>query len=220
MSRRFMPCYNVNPLKCKWAVEETGYWLTPIGLNKPWHKKIDAICGSMFLAMPRKFALLSVPSQFNDISLQAARNANPTKCPILDFGVVPLICYYLSKPNATWKIAIPTPLLKDIVRWYHCVLNHTGMTRLLHGPGYGTLPPREAPLVPWEEVAVNLIGPWKIKVNRQELVFHALTCIDPVINLTKLICINNKHEVRKRVDRSISLVFAMRSPSRHGVHRL
>jgi hypothetical protein len=41
-----------------------------------------------------------------------------------------------------------------------------------------------------------------------------------VINLTKLICINNKHEVRKRVDRSISLVFAMRSPSRHGVHRL
>ena len=45
---------------------------------------------------------------------------------------------------------------------------------------------------PWLEVAVDLIGPWSIKVNSQELVFHALTCIDTVTNLAEVIRIENK----------------------------
>eukprot|EP00978_Attheya_sp_CCMP212_P034949 scaffold149608_cov54-Attheya_sp.AAC.1 len=61
--------------------------------------------------------------------------------------------------------------------------------------GYGHPPPREADMAPWREVAVDLIGPWKVKlghlpvVNEAEayVTFNALTCIDPVTNLTELI---------------------------------
>ena len=49
----------------------------------------------------------------------------------------------------------------------------------------------QAPLAPWDEVAVDLIGPWSIHINGQDLVFHALTCIDTVTNLTALVCSNN-----------------------------
>ncbi len=37
--------FTVNPLKCKWAIQEAdwpSYWFTPTGM-KPWYKKIDGI---------------------------------------------------------------------------------------------------------------------------------------------------------------------------------
>jgi hypothetical protein len=51
------------------------------------------------------------------------------------------------------------------------------------GPGHGELPERDAQLLPWNKVAVDLIGPWKISIDGQELEFNALTCVDPVTNL-------------------------------------
>ncbi len=47
-------------------------------------------------------------------------------------------------------------------------------------------------IAPWEEVAINLIGPWKVKGNGQQVEFNALTCIDAASNLVKLICVDNK----------------------------
>ena len=49
-------------------------------------------------------------------------------------------------------------------------------------------------------MAVDLIGPWKIKVRGREYEFSALTCIDTVTNLVELVRINNKssEEVSKR----------------------
>ena len=37
----------------------------------------------------------------------------------------------------------------------------------LAGRGYGLLPKQEVWIAPWEEVAINLIGPRKVKVNGQ-----------------------------------------------------
>ena len=52
---------------------------------------------------------------------------------------------------------------------------------------YGQLAPRQAPLLPWNEVHVDSIGPWKIKVNGLDLEFCALTMLDPVFNLLEIV---------------------------------
>jgi hypothetical protein len=48
----------------------------------------------------------------------------------------------------------------------------------LAGRGYGLQPKQEVRIAPWEEVAINLIGPWKVKVNGQQVEFNELTCIN------------------------------------------
>jgi len=46
--------------------------------------------------------------------------------------------------------------------------------------------------VPWNEVAVDLVGPWHVKVQQKEYVFLALTCIDPVTGFAELVRIDDK----------------------------
>eukprot|EP00957_Ditylum_brightwellii_P174903 13317741-Ditylum_brightwellii.AAC.1 len=46
--------------------------------------------------------------------------------------------------------------------------------------------------MPWAEVAVDLIGPWTLTIQGQEVEFSALTSIDPVTNLIELQRIDNK----------------------------
>ncbi len=47
-------------------------------------------------------------------------------------------------------------------------------------------------IAPREEVAIDLIGPWKVKVNGPQVEFNALTCIDMALNLVELIRVDNK----------------------------
>jgi putative transposase len=170
---------------------------------------------------PLNYGLIQA-NQFEDNQLQIMHQQRPEQYPIIDMGNdIQLICQ--TRPNKPWRIAIPTVMVENIIRWYHQVLGHVGIVRLhqtisthfvhpflkvrieqivkscdiclrrkLPGAGYGELPPREATLVPWYEVAVDLIGPWTMLVNGQELEFNALTCIDPVSNLVELARIENK----------------------------
>ena len=104
--------------------------------------------------------------------------------------------------------------------WYHILLGHCGQQKLydtvrarfhasnlqkacIHtvnwcphkcqlNKNYGHLPPQIAGLFPWKTVAVDLIGPWKVKINQIELEFRALTCINPVSNVVEAIWIKDK----------------------------
>ena len=57
---------------------------------------------------------------------------------------------------------------------------------------YGELPPRNAINTAWQEVAIDLIGPWMFTVNGASYTFHALTMIDTVTNYCELIRIDKK----------------------------
>ena len=121
-----------------------------------------------------------------------------------------------------WKIYLPVTMIANVIHWYHVTLGHVGIQKLYdtirdrfssprlytlcmnyrcpdnchqykqQGVGYGHLPARNAQVAPWDEVAVDLIGPWKIEVQGREFTFNALTCIDPVSNLVEIVRINNK----------------------------
>jgi hypothetical protein len=139
----------------------------------------------------------------------------------LDPNVDDIICYKKDPTQDNWKIALPDSMVNDTVKWFHQVMGHPGEKRLtellrqryhnpaLHrhieqlkcsdcqkykisGRGYGLLPEREVRIAPWEEVAIDLIGPWEVKVNGRQVEFNGLTCIDTASNLVKLIRIDNK----------------------------
>eukprot|EP00536_Pseudo-nitzschia_multiseries_P015222 jgi/Psemu1/41682/gm1.41682_g len=124
--------------------------------------------------------------------------------------------------NQEWKIVIPATLIQQVIRWYHIVHGQCGIQRLYDtitsrfyspnlqqlckqhacpvncheskegGRGYGLLPPRDEAVAPWNEVCVDLIGPWRIQAGERQYEFKALTTIDPVTNLVKIVRIKNK----------------------------
>jgi hypothetical protein len=139
----------------------------------------------------------------------------------LDDNFDDIICYKKDPTQPNWKIALLESMIVDTVKWFHQVMGHPGEKRLkntlnqhyhhprlryhidklmckdcqkykLAGCGYSLPPKQEVRIAPWEEVAINLIGPWKVKVNDQQVEFNALTCIDMASNLVKLIRVDNK----------------------------
>jgi hypothetical protein len=60
--------------------------------------------------------------------------------------------------------------------------------------GHGETAPREAGLLPWSEVDVDMIGPWTLEVGDRTEKFSALTIIDLVTNLVEIVCVNSKQQ--------------------------
>ena len=81
------------------------------------------------------------------------------------------------------------PELRKYIDQYKCL--HCEKHKL-QGKGYGLLPERETRTEPFEEVAVDLIGPWKITLNKEKYEFNALTSIDTVTNLVEIVRIDRK----------------------------
>ena len=62
----------------------------------------------------------------------------------------------------------------------------------IHHKPYGHLPPKNVSHIqPWDEVHVDMIGPWKVVINNFEYQFRAVTCIDAIINLPEVIPVEN-----------------------------
>ena len=78
------------------------------------------------------------------------------------------------------------------------------------GRQFGELTPREALAVPWQEIHVDMIGPWTIKLRGQALKFIALTTIDPVTNLLELCSV--KQKMAKESRRALELSWLCRYP--------
>ena len=62
----------------------------------------------------------------------------------------------------------------------------------LDGKGYGLLPMQNLKEQPFEEVAVDLIGPWVVQVRGKTYEFNALTAIDTVATLVEIVRVNRK----------------------------
>ncbi len=134
-----------------------------------------------------------------------------------------LVCFTEKKKeeNDHWKICLTNEAMVPAIAWFHKVLGHPGMNRLLKAihryfhpnlrkliysfrcnacqrhkvneRGWGYLAPRDVRTSPWEQVDVDLIGPWRITTSTNRTYeFLALTCIDRVTGLAELIRIDNK----------------------------
>ena len=177
--------------------------------------------------------LLFYPDNVDEFPLQFERISeiqqnDPALLPLADqedfdiqeFHGTELIC---RRHNNQWKIVLPEQLLQPTIEWYHTVLGHCGINRLLStlqthlwipnakrhvssfissceecqrnkfaGPGYGHVPPKNDIAQPWEEVAVDLIGPWKVTLPMGELQIHAITMLDVTSTIAECIRIENK----------------------------
>jgi len=77
--------------------------------------------------------------------------------------------------------------IKDYTRKCHaCQLGKRGQK------GRGLIPIKEVEREPWEDVCVDLSGPWKTTIDSKDVIFHTFTIIDPFTGWVEILPIRNK----------------------------
>ncbi len=127
-----------------------------------------------------------------------------------------IICYVAPNDNCNtqWKIALTDSMIWPTIQHprsfcmrstlqaqYHhpylciyieCFAFDKCQSAKPSGPGHGLLSNQDIAGDPWEEVAVDLIGPWPTSTPHGILEFLTLTCIDTTTNLVKIAQIFDK----------------------------
>ncbi len=123
--------------------------------------------------------------------------------------------------DTQWKFISTDSMILPTLRWFHAILGHSGI-HCMHAtlqasyhhphlqthielflcdkcqwtkptrPGHGFIPDQDITSVPWEEVAVDLIGPWSVSTLHGDMKLFLLTYIDTTTNLVKLTMIFEK----------------------------
>ena len=59
---------------------------------------------------------------------------DPVHFPVKIINNITIVCYHeqITMTDNQWRIAIPTSMIGDVIRWYHLVLGHSGSQRLLY----------------------------------------------------------------------------------------
>ena len=170
---------------------------------------------------PLDFQLIAT-RQGTDQQLQAIRAAQPEQYQAINFAGIDLLCFLPQRNDIWKIYIPHTLVVQIIrwyhsvlghsgaQRLYQTISTHFYAPQLraqcdafvrtcdtcqrckLPGIPRGELPAKDLTAQPWDEVAVDLIGPWTITVHGRDLEFLALTCIDPVTTLSEILRIDNK----------------------------
>ncbi len=153
--------------------------------------------------------------QKKSTALQSLPTTNPDRFHVIEHGTAKLICFrqngedkivltqeLLPKVVKYYHEAMAhvegmSRLAQTIKQHYHHVKIDEEVQRQLKacdicskskrgGKVYGESAPRDALVMPWQEVHCDSIGPWKIELRARELTFHAMTMIDPSTNLVEI----------------------------------
>ena len=141
--------------------------------------------------------------QFGDVSLVCKTLSHDTHSIVLTDEMLPRIVNWYheltvhSEGMDRLEISIRRhfyhPKLRDEVRRFITACKVCAMNKKDGLSNQGQLAPRQVPMLPWSEVHIDLIGPWKHKIKGvvKPFVIRAFTAIDPVTNLVEIVRIRS-----------------------------